>query len=167
MRTSSDLLPHRPRNWLPARLPHRTPALARTSIRCPLGKAHAPYPHRWRAAAVTRWPRKGHIHFSLLMPLNRASQPCPKCNALITRIRRTYRSDGGDFLRYRECEFCGHRYKTIQFAEFIAEQGDAALGNTRLFTLHLKLNVDSLRSRNPQRRNGRRLRSSIDQPRQP
>jgi Zn ribbon nucleic-acid-binding protein len=101
------------------------------------------------------------------MPFNRASCPCPQCNALITSVLRTYRSEGGDYLRYRECEFCGHRYKTIQFAEFLAEPDDASDLSGGPFTLHLKLNVDSLRSRNPQRRNGRRLRSSIDQPRQP
>ena len=58
------------------------------------------------------------------VPLNKASLPCPKCNALITKVTSSLRTPSGDFYRYRQCEFCWHRYKTVQLAEILAEPGD-------------------------------------------
>jgi C4-type Zn-finger protein len=58
------------------------------------------------------------------VPLNKASLPCPKCNALITKVTSSFRTPSGDFYRYRQCEFCGYRYKTMQLAEILAEPGD-------------------------------------------
>jgi transcriptional regulator NrdR family protein len=58
------------------------------------------------------------------VPLNKASLPCPKCNALITKVTSSLRTASGDFYRYRQCEFCGHRYKTVQLAEILAEPGE-------------------------------------------
>jgi len=58
------------------------------------------------------------------MPLNKTSAPCPNCNALITKVTRSLRTENGDYYRCRTCDFCGHQYKTVQLSEIITKPGD-------------------------------------------
>lgn len=41
---------------------------------------------------------------------------CPKCNSENIKVRDTRQTAQGNTRRYRECEDCGHRFKTIKYA---------------------------------------------------
>lgn len=49
------------------------------------------------------------------MGINMTGPPCPECNALITQVVVTKQNRSkGETIRRRRCEFCGHRFYTLQ-----------------------------------------------------
>jgi len=54
------------------------------------------------------------------MAVNRMGPPCPECGSLLTDVIRTNRTEDGHFVRHRSCPCCGHRFHTVQTAEYVA-----------------------------------------------
>ncbi len=56
------------------------------------------------------------------MGINMKGPPCPECNALITQVVTTARNEAeSSIVRRRHCEFCGHRFYTVQPSEQIVD----------------------------------------------
>lgn len=51
------------------------------------------------------------------MPINQIGLPCPNCDSRTTRVVNTTRSTEGQLVRRRHCEFCDHRFYTLQNCE--------------------------------------------------
>lgn len=49
----------------------------------------------------------------------RVACPCPKCRNPITKVTRSGAEDGGEIVRRRLCEQCGHRFYTCQEPEYV------------------------------------------------
>jgi hypothetical protein len=63
-----------------------------------------------------------HCDHHQLMTVNRMGPSCPCCGAWITRVVLTKRDADEKFqVRRRWCEFCDHRFYTVQANEVVAE----------------------------------------------
>jgi hypothetical protein len=47
---------------------------------------------------------------------------CPKCRHPLTRVTRSGAEDGGEIIRRRICESCGHRFVTAQEPEYVIQE---------------------------------------------
>jgi hypothetical protein len=52
----------------------------------------------------------------------RIACPCPKCRHPLTRVTRSGAEDGGEIVRRRLCEACGHRFYTCQEPEYVVAE---------------------------------------------